>query len=195
MATPMKPFDQIGACPRRAIALAFAKKFMRILIVITLIVGALVSLVFLLDASYDKRPIATEARISSAVVEQGARITVTVEAKNRNFRKDLVIPAYHTVPGKYTSMNGVGFFYLPSGSEYHSNINHIGLFLEPRWDKLAARDSRRYEFYWNPGDTAAGEGTLFLTLPDEFEPVEPFKIRIIKEANKAEMATPKKPSD
>ncbi len=169
---------------------------MRIFIAITLIVGALISLVFLLDTSLGKKPIATEATISSSLVEQGQSVTVIVEAKNRNFQKDLVIPAYHTVPGKYTSMNGVGFFYQPEGSDYHPpNINYIGLFLEPHWDKLKARDSRRYEFYWSPGDTAAGEGTLYLTLPDEFEPVEPFKIRITKAANNAEMATPRKPSD
>jgi hypothetical protein len=168
---------------------------MRILIAITLIVVALISLVFLLDTSFGKRPIATKATISSSVVEQGQRVTVIVEAKNRSFQKDLVIPAYHTVPDKYTSMDGVGFFYQPEGSNYHPNINYIGLFLEPHWDKLVARDTRRYEFYWNSGDAAAGEGTLFLTLPDEFEPVEPFKIRITKAANNAEMATPRKPSD
>ena len=168
---------------------------MRILITIALIVGALVSLVFLLDASYDKKPIATEATISGAVVGQGERITVTVVARNTHFRKDLVIPTAHTLPDGHTSMDGVGFFYQPKGSDYHPNINYIGLRLEPYWDKLEARDTRRYEFHWNPGDTEAGEGTLFLTLPDEFEPVEPFKMRITKKANKAEMATPNQPSD
>ena len=168
---------------------------MRIFLSLTLIVGAVVLLLLLLDASYNRKPIATTASISSSVVEQGQLITVTVEAKNRHFREDLVIPTCHKMPDGHTSMKGVGFFYQPKGSDYHPNIRYEGLSLEPYWDKLEARDSRRYEFRWNPGDTAAGEGTLFLTLPDEFEPVEPFKIRINKKANKSEQATPRKPSD
>ena len=168
---------------------------MRIFIAITLIVGALISLVFLVDTSLGKRPIATEATISSSVVQQGQRVTVIVQAKNRNFTKDLVIPTCHTFPNGDTSMAGVGFFYQPEGSDYHPNMNYIGLSREPYWDKIKARDSRRYEFHWNSGEAEVGEGTLFLTLPDEFEPVEPFKIRITKSANDPQMATPREPSD
>jgi hypothetical protein len=32
-------------------------------------------------------------------------------------------------------------------------------------------------------------------LPDEFKAVEPFKVRIKEKANKAEMATPRKPPE
>lgn len=147
------------------------------------IIGAatvLILIVLLLELSKGKKPIATKAELSSSVVEAGQMIVVYVDAKNRQFRDAVVVPGYHCLRGGAFSMDGVGFFFKPDGSDHHPRIKFTGLQLDPIWEKIGPRESRRYEFHWKPRESDVGEGILFLTLPDDFEPVGPFNVRVLK---------------
>ncbi len=137
-------------------------------------------MILLFVTGCSKKPISTKATISDSVVETGHEIVITVEAKNRSFKKALVVPAYHALQSGGYSMNDVDFSFKPNGGKSPPITKHTPMYIDPNWEKLEARESRTYNFYWRSGKSDFGEGTLFLTFPHDFEPVEPFPVRIIK---------------
>ena len=89
---------------------------------------------------------------------------------------------------------GVLLSKLIVSGDYAINRNVISI-CPPQFDHLESGAFREYNLKWSPTKEDQGTGALAIALPYSFPeiPLQPMTIQ--KTPNKAEMATPRKPSD